>query len=347
MRPDIEQVPVDRLVSNLEKKLEANPNDLQGLYALGRVHAMAYALGLEQFDVLKDGGTPFFGHGNGSTVPPTVQDPAKAAKAVAHLKQAIAYYQQAVKVDPEHLPSQLGLGWALEQAGDKQAALAAYRRAFKLAWAGEQQGVFGLSMTEEAGRYLLNLLDKEKDAKEVAEVGQVLKEVAEKPRAVTPLVIPLEPAAGLDQLVDPKARVEFDLDGSGEQRGWGWTTPQAGWLVYDPQQTGRITSGLQMFGAVSFWVFWKDGYQALGALDDNHDGQLLGGELAGLAVWRDANQNGQSEAGEVLPLRDWNITGLSCRSETHPSGIPFSPQGVTLGDGSTRPSFDWSAPATR
>ena len=58
----------------------------------------------------------------------------------------------------------------------------------------------------------------------------------------------------------------------------------------------------------------------------------------------DANGNGVSEPGEVKPLAAWGITALSCRYETHPTGIPFSPRGVVFQDASTRPSYDWIAP---
>ncbi len=347
MRPDIEPVPVERLIGNLDKQVAAAPDNLQSLYALARVHAMAYALQAENFDVLKETGRPFFGFGTSGDVPPgevsTAADPAKAAAAKEHLAQAIATYQKAVKIDPQHLPSQLGLGWALEQAGEKAAALEAYRKALKLAWAKEKEGVFGGSLTEEAGRYLLGLLDKQKDAKEVREVEGILKQVAEVPRAMTPVIIPLVADAPLEELVNPQANVAFDLDGSGIQRRWGWITPKAGWLVHDPRGEGKITSGLQMFGAVTFWVLWQDGYQALAALDNNHDGMLRAEELRGMAVWQDVNSNGISELGEVSTLGAWKVSGLSCRGESHPSGIPFSPNGVEFSDGSTRPSYDWIA----
>ena len=77
---------------------------------------------------------------------------------------------------------------------------------------------------------------------------------------------------------------------------------RAGWLVYDADGGSCITSALQWFGNVTFWLFWPNRYAALAALDDNHDGELAGGEIAHLAIWRDANMNGVSEPGEVLPL---------------------------------------------
>src|SRR5262249_38418792 len=156
------------------------------------------------------------------------------------------------------------------------------------------------------------------------------------------LVVPLHSDTALDQLVDPHLGVSFDLDGSGLERRWGWITPQAAWLVFDHDGRGEVTSGLQMIGGVTFWIFWENGYRALASLDD--DGMVRGEELNGLALWHDANGNGVSEPGEVKPLAAWGITALSCAYQTHATGIPFSPRGVVLADGSTRPTYDWIAP---
>jgi hypothetical protein len=40
-----------------------------------------------------------------------------------------------------------------------------------------------------------------------------------------------------------------------------------------------LTSALQLFGNVTFWMFWSNGFEAMRALDDNQDGTLAGGEL--------------------------------------------------------------------
>jgi hypothetical protein len=42
--------------------------------------------------------------------------------------------------------------------------------------------------------------------------------------------------------------------------------------------------GPQMFGNVSYWIFWRDGYAAFSALDDNGDGLLRGSESKGLPL---------------------------------------------------------------
>jgi hypothetical protein len=200
--------------------------------------------------------------------------------------------------------------------------------------------------SEEIIGYLLKLLDPVKDGAEIARLNQARQLLVTMPRAITPILVPLSPAVtDLDELVNPDAQVAFDLDGTGTGKRWGWITPRAAWLVYDPQRTGKITSGLQLFGNVTFWVFWRDGYQALRALDDNGDGLLSGAELRGLALWTDRNGNGISDPGEVIPVQEIGITSISCDSQINADGIPWSPSGVLFQDGTTHPTYDWIVPA--
>jgi tetratricopeptide (TPR) repeat protein len=351
MRAETEKVPVARLVTNLEQRIALQPKDA-GLHAkLARLHSMAYALKTDQYEMDKRNQEPFFGYTD-TDKPPREVTKIESVKAVEegkqHLQQAIAEYQQALALDPKHLASRLGLGWCLDQAGDKTAALTHYRQAIAQAWAKESKGEGGLDtpVTVETVNYIIPLLDPSKDAVEIARIKGYKVKAEQMPRAVTPILVPLEAGAPLEALVDPKAAVTFDLDGSGRPRQWGWITPKAAWLVYDAEDSGRITSGLQLFGSVTFWVFWGNGYEALAALDNNGDGELRGDELCHLALWHDANGNGVSDAGEVRPLAEWGITALSCCSQTHRTGIPFQPRGVTFQDGTTRPSYDWS-PAQR
>jgi len=142
--------------------------------------------------------------------------------------------------------------------------------------------------------------------------------------------------------VDEEAEVVFDLDGTGPKR-WTWIKASAAWLVYDHFGTSRITSGLQLFGNVTFWAFWQNGYHALRALDDDGDGEVRGAELRGLALWHDRNCNGVSERGEVRPVAAWGIEALSTAyrfDATHPDEIPWSSAGVRFADGTVRPTFD-------
>jgi hypothetical protein len=94
---------------------------------------------------------------------------------------------------------------------------------------------------------------------------------------------------------------------------------------------------------VTWWIFWKDGYQALAALDDNHDGWIRGPELAGLALWFDRNQNGISDPGEVVPIEETGIEALAASSDGWDGESPMNSRGVRFKDGRVLPTWDWVA----
>jgi tetratricopeptide (TPR) repeat protein len=313
------------------------------------------------------------------------RSPADRANALRHLTNAMQLYQRAIvllknstnTVSKEWLvlPLELGYAWCLDQAGSRKAALAAYRRVLALAWKKEVTGDFsfkewvqetweavksgsnplrikkhgyigpGVCYSEEIIGYMLKLLDPTKDADQVAELREKQNALNSMGRAVTPILVPLADRAELSELVNADAGIAFDLDGSGLSRHWGWITPKAAWLVFDPHGQGQITSALQMFGNCTFWIFWRDGYEALRSLDNDHNGVLQGSELDGIALWHDRNCNGISEPGEVMPVADFGITAISCASETDSNSVTWCPHGVTFANGKVRPTYDWIAPS--
>ena len=159
--------------------------------------------------------------------------------------------------------------------------------------------------------------------------------------SVTPIIFSISGSRPLADLLDPGATSTFDLDGSGHSQRWPWVAHDTGILVWDPLKSGRITSGRQLFGSVSWWLFFKNGYDALAALDDDGDGELSGRELDGLAVWFDRNGNGQSDPGEVVPVGELGITGLSCRATERSDKSPCNPRGLRLSTGAILPTYDW------
>jgi len=386
---ETQQVPIARVLSNLQKRLAQDTNDFKVTYYLARVHSMAYSTNLADVPVRKDENVPMFNHPSYDPgVPqsvPVFATPAARKAALNHLTNAIALYDRAVVLLQQStnaseragliLPTQLGLAWCLEQAGRTNDALAMYRKALRAAWRLEVTGGFdfnqwvndswsevqtnrnqlqlrprghrgpGVCFSEEIIGYLLNLLNPVTDASEIARLKADQQTLNTMPRLVTPIFIPLVADARFDELVDGNANVAFDLDGSGLQRKWAWLTPKAGWLVFDPAKTGRVTSALQMFGNVTFWVFWADGYEALSALDDNGDAMLSGAELCGLAIWNDRNCNGITDRGEVIPVEALGIKSISCRSEVDAGGTRWNPKGVAFTNGVWRASYDWRVPA--
>ncbi len=342
MQVEAEEVPVDRVIASCEKLAKAEPKNFWYRLALARAHAMTYALKSETCQARKSDGRAWFGYEPRAIpfeVKPT-DDAAKRKKAKEHLATAVGLYAKLVADFPKQPVGLLGHAWCLDQSGEREAAIEAYRKAVDVAHGMEVRGAMDPLITVEAVGYLIPLLDAKKDAAEIAALKKKKAEVEAAPRAVTPIAIPLTDALAPERLVDPQARVRFDLDGSGHRRTWRWLRSDAGWLVWDPRGRGDIRSGLQMFGNVTFWMFWENGYQALRVLDVDGDGWVRGAEARGLAIWRDLDADGESDPGEVRPLGAWGIVGLSWRASVGPDGMPRSEGGVMLEDGRRRTSVD-------
>ncbi len=336
--PQLVDVPLSQLQARYAKLIAKEPKNAQHHYVLGRLNAIAYSTGKPEFQVNKNDQTPWFGPMDPGFPP----DPPASPKAGArYLASAVAEYGKAVELDPKNLPARLGYAWCLEQAGRKPEALKQYRLVFEAAVARDldpKAPHFGVSLTEETGRYLLALLDKNKDAGEIAEVKASLEKASKVPRAVTPVVIPLQRGVAFEGLVNRRARVAFDLDGTGLARRWQWISPKAGWLVYLDRRPA-VTSGLQMLGGSTFWIFWKDGYEAMAALDADEDGWLRGSELRALKVWCD-DGDGVSQNAELRSLDSLGIEALSVRGRAFREGS-WSERGVRYRDGFVGPSYDW------
>src|SRR5262245_55648472 len=93
----------------------------------------------------------------------------------------------------------------------------------------------------------------------ILEMQRMRKQFEEHPRGevITPIVLSIGGCKALDDLVVPNLAVPFDLDGDGIDELWPWIAPDAGWLVWDPNHQGEITSGQQLFGTASAWLFFE------------------------------------------------------------------------------------------
>lgn len=351
IRPDLEKVPVERIVKNLEQIAAKEPKNVQARYNLARVHAMAFALKTDTAEINKkqENNGAWFGY-TPAFVPfkaVETKDKDKLAAAKKHLNTAIKSYDEVLALQADNLAAQLGRAWCVEQSGEKAEAVKAYRKVIETGWQKEGKLKFGPLggnfITKEAAGYLIPLLDKQKDDKEIDTLKSRIAQLNKLPRPITPIAIPLKNGQKARDLEDRNAAVPFDADGTGLGKKWSWITKDAAWLVHDPHRSRKITSGLQLFGNVSFWCFFDNGYDALRCLDDNRDGVLAGKELDGLALWHDANGDGVCQPGEVRTLADHGIVGISCAWQVdsrHPDRIACSPRGVIFRDGSTRPTFD-------
>ncbi len=151
--------------------------------------------------------------------------------------------------------------------------------------------------------------------------------------------------------------VNFKLDPTSPHSTWMWRASEAlPLLVYDPEHTGVISSGEQLFGARAFGgkaadakdgakIAWRDGYEALGSLDRNSDGAISGAELDSISVWFDRNRDAISQKGEVQRVADLSITALYFNADTTQDGVPFATKGYERdinGARVTGSSLDWS-----
>jgi hypothetical protein len=354
-------VPVDRAISNVQAQLKDHPNDAAAWLVLGRLHSYAFFVGKPQIPMRN--GRPYI-----SDMPEVARTTEPTAPDLAHLKESILAFRKSLELDKNAELPYLGLGWDLEQGaryadrvgpiqGEEGAwtdrALAYYRQAYERASKGDlamqyyAPGYQAISL-EAAGRIVAidqEILKQPQEdhtaaRAEIARLQPAIANLRKKPRAITPVIFSFREGTLLRDMVAPDVRVAFDLDGLGGST-WTWLKPSTGILVWDPKQTGSIQSGLQLFGSVTWWMFWRDGFQALSALDDNHDGWLSGGELTGIAVWIDRNQNGRSDAGEVISLAEAGITRIRAIAQMDASGVLGNVRGIEFSDGRQTPAYDW------
>ncbi len=214
---DLKPVPLATLITNLEKRLANDSNDVRAVYYLARVHSIAYAtnsneipIWTDSHDLIRPPDIGFARPGNENAVPLDVQTNRSRADrdlALQHVTKAVEFYKHAAQLikseaDPDSqwliLPIHLGLAWCIDQSGDRQGALKAYRTALELAWHKEVIGDFtfkdwieekwdkiragenplrsmrrgyvgpGVCYSDEIIGYMLALLDPVKDAGEIA-----------------------------------------------------------------------------------------------------------------------------------------------------------------------------------
>ncbi len=300
-----------------------------------------------------------------------VPEKLEATELFEHAGAAMENFQKAIELDSKNALYRLGLASLLEQyvefLGEIEAeqvpeqfrklllskAKDMYHTAYSLSIREDLRhkhrpiaGLRSLVGYEAGNAYVrlsanLGIVSKEEE-KEVAKVKNALQKLDSLPRgAITPIIFSLEKHASAADLLTPHRHVRFDLDGDGSPELWPWVKPTTGILVWDPEGKGVVRWGRQMFGSVSWWLFFEDGYHALDALDDSRDAVLTGGELTGIRVWFDRDGNGESGQGEVVSLKELQIVSISTKASGDDCGFPMSVSGIVLSDGRTMPTYDW------
>jgi hypothetical protein len=130
-----------------------------------------------------------------------------------------------------------------------------------------------------------------------------------------PLVLDLD-GDGLELSLLDSSIVNFDLDANKFAVRTAWVNADDGLLAFDRNLNGKIDNGTELFGNVTpinlNTSTATNGFSALVDFDSTGDGIIDANDtlFAHLLVWKDLNQNGRSEAGELSSLFDQNISHI-------------------------------------
>jgi hypothetical protein len=266
-----------------------------------------------------------------------------------HLAAAMKAYERARNLEPGNLRTRVALAFAYDRAGRWARARGELRHVMyaglKLipapAAPDERNADWETHfVVTEAAEHFAAIAKYRADRRLIARVQKRLAD-SQPAMYVTPIVVPLKADVAFEDLTDMTSPVAFDFLGQGRMLKAGWLKEDAAWLVWDPKAKGKVDSGFQMFGSVTWVASWDNGYNALGALDDNGDGFISGTELEGLALWQDKNANGISDEGEVRPVAEHKIVSLKYGHSKVASHLWVASQGVLFEGEPWRPTYDW------
>ncbi|SDZ60258.1 Ca2+-binding protein, RTX toxin-related [Variovorax sp. YR266] len=136
---------------------------------------------------------------------------------------------------------------------------------------------------------------------------------------VDPLMLDLD-GDGLE-LKAADGSVLFDHNADGIKTGTGWIGSDDGILVRDLDGNGNIQTGRELFGVDTVKRNGEkaaNAFDALADLDSNADGNFTGADFAWsqVKVWRDLDQDGISDAGELFSLDQLGITRIGVSGST-------------------------------
>ncbi|NQD93033.1 hypothetical protein HP532_10260, partial [Pseudomonas sp. CrR25] len=130
----------------------------------------------------------------------------------------------------------------------------------------------------------------------------------------SPLILDLD-GDGIET-VGLSSKIHFDHGGDTFRELTGFAASDDGFLALDLNGDGKINNGSELFGNETLLTDGSkasNGFQALAALDANGDEVVDFGDaaFADLRVWRDLNQNGETDEGELSTLVELGVQSLS------------------------------------
>ncbi|MEH2135667.1 RHS repeat-associated core domain-containing protein [Nostoc sp.] len=159
-------------------------------------------------------------------------------------------------------------------------------------------------------------------------------------RTISPLVLDLDgDGIELTSLQDSQTFFDLDADNFAEQTGW--VKSDDGLLALDKNGDKRINDITELFGNAT-----SDGFIILKQLDSNNDNVINSEDtqFANLLIWRDKNQDGFSDVGELRTLTDWGIASINLNyqsvNQTNQGNRVSSISSYTRTDNATREIVD-------
>ncbi len=156
---------------------------------------------------------------------------------------------------------------------------------------------------------------------------------------VAPIVLDLD-GDGIEYINISENNVLFDVDNDGELEKTAWVGEDDGLLVYDYDRDGLINKADEI-SFVGYRQGAKTDLEGLLAFDSNDDKKLDSSDKKWLdfKVWKDANQDGITDEGELLTLEQLNIKEISLISDKNYQEIgdviEYGRASYTLTDGTT------------
>ena len=134
---------------------------------------------------------------------------------------------------------------------------------------------------------------------------------------VDPLILDLD-GDGLE-ITQLSQGILFDANGDTIKTGTAWAGADDGMLVRDLNGNGLIDTGAELFGDETLLANGQkaaNGFAALAQLDANADGKFNANDAkyTSLRVWRDLNQDGISQAGELQTLAASGVKSIALAS---------------------------------
>ena len=125
---------------------------------------------------------------------------------------------------------------------------------------------------------------------------------------LTPIVIDLD-GNGIQTVSRANSGGAFDLFGNGGAVKSGWISGSDGFLAVDKNGNGKIDGIDELFGGTAKGA----GFANLAAYDSNGDGFVNDADAAfgQLMIWRDANGNHATDAGELMTLAQAGVASLT------------------------------------